>query len=161
MLFRSNYMTEIAVKYYGYDVEVNTSPKETELKFDRSGNILNNIIPSSSLPTQITSFLTKYFPGQSPSFVDKDKSGWKIFLGLGYEIEFSLDTIFTGIDGGKNVIPVSLIEDILPKNLIAYLESAYSNYYVTDIDIENYGYEIKLNNGIELDFDWMGNILSR
>ena len=49
----------------------------------------------------------------------------------------------------------------LPKNINAQIQKLYPGAFIVDVDWEAYGYEIKLNNFMELYFDRNGNFLGQ
>lgn len=49
----------------------------------------------------------------------------------------------------------------LPKNINAQIQKLYPGAFIVDVDWEEYGYEIKLNNYMELYFDRNGNFLGQ
>ncbi|TQR30332.1 hypothetical protein DMB92_07680 [Campylobacter sp. MIT 99-7217] len=49
----------------------------------------------------------------------------------------------------------------LPQNINDQIQKLYPGSFVVDIDLEAYGYEIKLNNRMELYFDMNGRFLGQ
>lgn len=49
----------------------------------------------------------------------------------------------------------------LPKNITSQIQNLYPGAFIVDMDWEAYGYEIKLNNYMELYFDRNGNFLGQ
>lgn len=49
----------------------------------------------------------------------------------------------------------------LPQNIMATIQKMYPGVFITDVDWEPYGYEIELNNRMELHFDTKGNLLGQ
>ncbi|MCW1331481.1 PepSY-like domain-containing protein [Campylobacter jejuni] len=49
----------------------------------------------------------------------------------------------------------------LPKNITSQIQNLYPGAFIVDIDWEAYGYEVKLNNYMELYFDRNGNFLGQ
>lgn len=47
----------------------------------------------------------------------------------------------------------------LPKNINSQIQNLHPGAFIVDVDWEEYGYEVKLNNFMELYFDRNGNFL--
>ena len=50
---------------------------------------------------------------------------------------------------------------VLPQNVQTQIQKMYPGAFIVDIDYEMYGWEIKLNNYMELFFDKNGNLLGQ
>lgn len=49
----------------------------------------------------------------------------------------------------------------VPQNIIAKVQSMYPGAFITDMDYEGWGYEVEVNDHLELFFDNNGNLLGQ
>ncbi|MCO5248666.1 MAG: PepSY-like domain-containing protein [Chitinophagales bacterium] len=117
----------------------------------------NNNIPNTS-----QTIISEYFPNAKIIKIEKkitpdnDGTVYEIKLDNGFEIEFDANGKVTDIDGNHQRIP----DGLLPKNILEYVQAHYPNLFIVEVDYETYGYEIELNNDIDLHFDSNGNFQS-
>jgi hypothetical protein len=118
----------------------------------------DKIISTDELPATAQAFLQTHFPSQEIRLVEKDNSSYDVYLINGFQIEFTLSGEWDEVDGNGQEIPASIIA-LIPSSIPTYVETNYPNQFIVDINKENFGYEIDLNNNIELEFDTEGNFL--
>lgn len=122
-------------------------------------NAQEQVISQKELPAAAKSFLQKYFPNGKVDYVLLEKNHlssdeYKTKLSNGVEIEFNQKGVWKDIDGHHNEIPAKLI----PKNIYTYAKSKFPNAKIVKIEKSSFGnYDIKLSNGLELEFDSKGN----
>lgn len=110
------------------------------------------VITKTELPKAATTFIDKHFKGKEISLIEKDKD----FLSVSYKVKFSDNTEvefdksgeWDEVDGNKTAIPTSFIL----KPIMTYVTSNYKEESVTKIEREARRYEVKLSNGLELEF---------
>lgn len=112
----------------------------------------------NELPTVAQTFVQTHFPSQEISLVKQEKDGYDVYLNNGFEIEFTLTGEWDDVDGRGKEIPTSIIA-LLPESIPAYVTENYPNQLIVEINKEHFGYEIDLNNNIELEFDTNGTFL--
>jgi hypothetical protein len=119
------------------------------------------VIEAGELPQAARLFVETHFSTATYSRIEKQKvadsdgSIYDVHLSNGFEIDFDADGDWTDVDGNNQQVPSSII----PEPIMVYVASQYANTYVTTIEIENNGYEVELNNGIDLVFDSNGNFI--
>ncbi len=123
----------------------------------------DNVITYEELPTLAKTFITTHFPDQAKDQVKKDNDSYDVYLS-GYEIEFNLNGEWDSVDGKRgtqrNPIPQSIL-NLLPNGILLYVAETYPNITILEVDKEINGYEITLNNDVELKFNKDGGFLSR
>jgi len=118
----------------------------------------DKIISTGDLPTTAQTFLQTHFSSQEVRRVEKDNDSYDVYLANGFEIEFTLAGEWDDVDGRGQELPSSVIA-LVPASIPAYVTENYPNQFIVEINKENFGYEIDLNNNIELEFDSDGTFL--
>jgi len=115
----------------------------------------DRVVPNAEIPPAIQQYVKKHFPNQSIVKVEMDMEGTKkeyeIKLDNRTELEFNGQYQVEKIDG-KSAIPASSI----PAPINEYVKMHYPNNTVTEWETEWNHQEVKLDNGIELEFDLKG-----
>ena len=70
-------------------------------------------------------------------------------------MEFDGNGNWDKVDCKYKAVPAALVPDVIAK----YVSANYAGALVTKIDKELYGYEIELNNGLDLKFSTNGQLL--
>ena len=112
------------------------------------------------LPTEAREFIKQYFPQSSVLYLKVDKNmfrleGYDVRLSDGTELEFDRKGQWTDVECKGSVVPASIIPDVIQ----IYLKENYNSYRVKGIKHKRWGYELKLNSGLEVEFDNQGNFL--
>lgn len=118
----------------------------------------DKIVSTDDLPATAQTFLQTHFPSQEITRVVKDKDSYDVYLANRFEIEFNLSGEWDSIDGKGQQIPNGIIA-LLPSTIPSYILQHYPNQYIIEINKEHFGYEIDLNNNIELEFDSNGTFI--
>jgi len=114
------------------------------------------IITTKELPKKALAFLDTHFNGKTIQMVEKDTD----FLSVSYkvtftdriEIEFDKNGEWDEVDGNKNPLPTTFILE----PITAYIQTNYPNAQIIKIEKETRLYEVKLDNGLELEFSKSG-----
>ncbi len=112
------------------------------------------------LPTEARELIENHFAKTDISYLKVDKNvfrieGYDVRLSDGTELEFNSKGQWTEIETWRNDVPASLIPDVIKK----YMKQNYNGQHVKKIKHNRRGYELKLANGLEVEFDNMGNFL--
>lgn len=112
------------------------------------------------LPTEARELIKNHFAKTDISYLKVDKNifrieGYDVRLSDGTELEFNSKGQWTEIETWRNDVPASLIPDVIKK----YMKQNYNGQHVKKIKHNRRGYELKLANGLEVEFDNMGNFL--
>lgn len=115
-------------------------------------------ISKDDLPASAQTFVQTHFSSQEIRRVEKDNDSYDVYLANGFEIDFTLAGEWDDIDGKGKELPASIIA-LLPASIPTYITENYPNQLIVEINKENFGYEIDLDNNIELEFDTNGTFL--
>ena len=110
------------------------------------------IITKSELPNKASGFIDTYFKEREVSRIEKDED----FLSVSYkvrfmdnvELEFDKSGEWDEVDGNNNALPTGFI--LSP--IVTYVSDHYKGETITKIEKETRKYEVKLSNGLELEF---------
>lgn len=105
-------------------------------------------INPNDLPAAAKQFLNKYFSTYSISYVERDHNSYEVTLNNGYGIDFDKSGNWTSVDCKQDEIP----SGIVPAQIVNYVSSNYTGCFIVDIE-HNRGYDVELNNGLDLEFD--------
>lgn len=111
---------------------------------------------TSALPQNIADFLQKQFPGATVAYVETDAEHggveYDVTLNDGTEVDFDRANQWEQVDCKVKAVPAALV----PAAIASYVKSNNQGLPITKISRKPYGYEIELNNGLELRFDANG-----
>ncbi|MDL2265800.1 PepSY-like domain-containing protein [Parabacteroides sp. OttesenSCG-928-G21] len=113
-----------------------------------------------SLPEVSREFLSAYFPAAQISHVKVErilfwKRNYDVILTDGTNIEFDRKGEWKEIERYRTPVPSTLI----PGKITDYVQTHFSEQMIVFIERERFGYEIELENDIELLFDFKGNFI--
>ena len=116
-------------------------------------------IEASALPQASRTTLNTYFTDANVTSARKLSSAniygsiYKALLSTGFEIDFDKDGLWTEIESERDLpIPSSFMEGQIPA-IHAYIAANYANNYAIEIEREQFGFTVELNNGVDLVFD--------
>ena len=109
------------------------------------------------LPVEARNFISQHFPQAKISNVKVDdkllmETKYEVLFSDGMKIDFDSKGNWKEIDMKNSKLPVS----ILPGSVNDYVKKTYSSNHVTKIEHDSDGYDVKLNNGLSLEFDQTG-----
>lgn len=113
------------------------------------------IIPLTDIPSEISTFISTHFPDNPIIQVIKDTDG----LELTYDI--ALDGgFFHKFNRKKEVIDIEgmskLPDSVIPNKLLEYLTTNYSDNFIISWELDDRNQQVKLDNGLELEFTMDG-----
>lgn len=107
----------------------------------------------NQMPKKAQLFVKSYFPTNEVALskVDADlfDKSYKVIFTNGDKVEFDKKGNWKEVDCKYSHVPTSVV----PSKILNYVKSNYAEQKILKIDKDKKGYEIKLSNGIELDFD--------
>lgn len=118
----------------------------------------NYTINRDNLPTQAQEMLTKHFPKAKVAMIKVDrhlfkKTDYDVKLVNGTKIEFNNAGRWTSVDCKTRAVPDALV----PKSIRNYVKKNFDGVKITQIERKLKGFEVELEDGIELTFDTLGN----
>lgn len=110
------------------------------------------------LPVVAQSFLETHFPNDQVRYIEEDNDGYDVYLENNYEVDFDKQGDWKSIDGNYKQLPESIFALIPVNSINEYITKMYPEQFITEIekDRSKNGYEIKLNNRLELIFNTDG-----
>lgn len=112
----------------------------------------DKVLSSSEYPSEITSYASTHFPNHSILQIVKDGDGmsnsFDVLLSDNISLEFNRKKELTEIDG-----KVKLPNSVIPDKIHQYVLTNYPDNYITKWKLDDGKQQIKLNNGIEIEFD--------
>ncbi len=115
-------------------------------------------IDVSELPAAARQFIKTHFAGAQVSHATVDghlfDKEYKVVFTDGREIEFGKNGDWEEVDANRGQFPIA----VLPQSIRSYLSQHYPDMPVMKADRGRYGYEVKLRNGLELEFDKSGRL---
>jgi len=116
------------------------------------------VIPTSDLPSEITSYISTHFPNNTIPQVIKDRNivnkTYDILLSEGISLEFNRKKEIITIDG-----VTKLPDSVIPVKILQYVASNYPPNVITDWALDNKNQQVELNNGLDLEFNMKGDFL--
>jgi hypothetical protein len=112
-------------------------------------------ITFQQLPQKAQQFITTNFKGVEvlSATVDDD---YEVYLANGTKVEFTLQGEWKEVKCVAGAVPAAII----PAAISKYVKTHFPNTTIVKIDKKYNGYEVELNNDIELKFDKNGNFLA-
>jgi hypothetical protein len=120
------------------------------------------VIPFEQLPQQAQDFTRTYFKAEDPlyrnAYVTYDPelfdSSYMVVFTNGDGLEFNKDGQWKDFDCTHCVVP----SEIIPAPIQSYLSAKFPGTAVKKIEKNRRSYEVKLDGGLELEFDLDGNL---
>lgn len=116
-------------------------------------------VEAAQLPTKIQEFLKKHFSAVEVSYAKQDNDWFErdytVVLTNGDKLEFSGKGEWIELDCEHNRVPVTAIPDAIKQ----YVEKNRKGNYVVELKKDRRHYDVKLNNGLEMEFSLDGKLL--
>ena len=109
----------------------------------------DRVIAFDQLPQAAQTFLKANFANKVPLVVTADWDDYTIRYESGEKIEFNRSGDWKDIECYNNKVPTSVI----PEQIVNYVKQNYPGKSVIKIERHRSVYEVKLNNGMEVEFN--------
>ena len=140
----------------GWEIELDN---DLEINFDSEFNVVTNGGNSTDYP-EISTFVETYFPQTSILKVEYDDHEIEVKLADRTEIDFTLNCEWKNIDCEDSQIYGSVPTELVPTQITDYVTANYPNNHIDKIEKKhNGGWEIELDNGVEIEFDQDFNVV--
>lgn len=110
------------------------------------------------IPAASQTFVTTHFAKEQVSFCLRDNHSYEVRLSDATEIEFDRAGNWEEVDCKYKAVPASVIK-LIPEPVNAYVVRSYPSAVITKVKVKVWGYEIELNNGLEVEFNRAGQFL--
>lgn len=120
----------------------------------------DKMITREELPEQAQMFLIQHFEGIEILYVKADRdmgvvTSYDVVLVGDVKVEFNRSGEWTSVDCERDEVP----NGVLPQGVLDYVGKRFAGAYVVEIERGLMGYEVKLSNDIDLEFDKNGKFL--
>ena len=109
----------------------------------------DRVITYQQLPQAAQSFLKQHFAKKVPLVVTADWDDFTIVYESGEKVEFDKKGNWKEIVCRSSKVPA----DVVPQQIKDYLQKNYPGKSVVKLDRHRSVYEVKLNNGMEIEFN--------
>ena len=109
----------------------------------------DRVITYQQLPQSAQSFLKQHFAKKVPLVVTADWDDYTIVYESGEKVEFDKKGNWKEIVCRTSKVPA----DVVPQQIKAYIQKNYPGKSVVKLDRHRSVYEVKLNNGMEIEFN--------
>ena len=109
----------------------------------------DRVITFEQLPAQAQTMLKKYFAEKVPLVVTVDMDDYTVMYQSGEKVEFDKKGNWREINCKTSAVPTALI----PEQIKAVVRQTYPGATIIKIDRDRRGYDIKLNNGLDIEFN--------
>ena len=108
----------------------------------------DQVIPFNQMPEAAQAFLKQHFANKVPLVVTVDWDDYTIRYESGEKVEFEKNGNWKEIDCRSSIVPTELI----PEEIKTNIASTFPGAVILKIDRNRRGYEVKLNNGLEVEY---------
>ena len=108
----------------------------------------DQVIPFDQMPEAAQTFLKQYFANKVPLLVTVDWDDYTICYESGEKVEFNQQGDWKEIDCRASMVP----QELIPEEIKANIASTFPGAIILKIDRNRRGYEVKLNNGLEVEY---------
>lgn len=109
----------------------------------------DRVITYQQLPQNAQAFLKQYFSKLVPLVVTMDWDDYTIMYESGEKIEFNKQGEWKEIDCRVSHVPTALI----PEQIKSNVQQSFPGTTIIKIDQNRRGFEVKLNNGLEIEYN--------
>ena len=109
----------------------------------------DQVITFSQMPEAAQALLKQYFADKVPLVVTVDWDDYTIRYESGEKVEFDKQGNWKEFDCRSSSVPVELI----PEEIKANINATFPGAIILKLDRNRRGYEVKLNNGLEVEYD--------
>lgn len=110
-------------------------------------------IEVKDLPAAAQQFIRTHFPDAQVSYATVDKElmskDYKVVFTDGRKVEFSKNGEWTEVKAKTGELPAAIV----PQQIRDYVAKHHAGQRVLQIERDRHGYEVKLSNGVEIDFN--------
>ena len=102
---------------------------------------------------EINNFVKQYFPEATVLMVNSEWDEYEVRLSDGTQIEFNRKAEWKKIDCDHSATYTNVPAELVPSQIATYVKSNFANQGITKIEKNRRGWEIELNNDLEIKFN--------
>jgi len=118
----------------------------------------DKIVTENDLPEEISTYISNNFPDNEVAQVTVDQEAFSkkyaVILKDNIKLEFDSKNNITDIDANA-----ALPDNVIPAEILAYVNANYPENVITDWELEDKHQQVKLDNGLTLEFSLAGEFL--
>lgn len=109
----------------------------------------------AQLPQKAQQFINTHFSSVGFLSAKQDDGEYEVMLKDGTKIDFTLKGDWKDVDCHVRAVPAAIV----PAAISQYVKAGFPNNVITKIEKKYNGYEVELNNDLDLQFDKNGNFM--
>lgn len=109
----------------------------------------DRVITFEQLPQEAKTLLMTHFADKVPLVITVDYNDYKVMYQSGEKVEFNKKGRWKELDCKVSEVPTALI----PEQIKAHVKATFPGTTIIKLDRDRRGYDVKLNNGIELEYN--------
>ena len=109
----------------------------------------DQVITFNQMPQAAQTFLKQYFGDKVPLVVTMDWDDYTIVYDSGEKVEYDKQGNWKEMDCRSSHVPTELI----PEQIKTHIKSTFPGTTILKLDRNRRGYEVKLNNGLEVEYN--------
>lgn len=114
-------------------------------------------ITKNDLPQSAQQFLNRYFSTCTIYQVLRDGHEYEVKFTNGFEVDFDKNGDWKEVDCHISAVPSAIV----PMTIANYVSTNFPQNYIVKISVDHHGYDVELNNDMDLEFDKNGKFLRR
>ena len=115
----------------------------------------DRVITYEQLPQPAKEMIKAHFASKVPMIITADFDDFEVFFESGEKIEFDIQGSWKEISCKRTFVPDALIPDMVK----AGVKKSFPEATIIKIERDRRGYEVRLNNGFEVEFDTDFNVI--
>ena len=115
----------------------------------------DRVITFDRLPATAQAMLKQNFADKTPLAITADRDDYKVMYQSGEKVEFDKKGNWKDIECKASAVPTAII----PEQIKANVKKTFPAATIIKIDRDRRGYDVKLNNGMEIEFDKKFNVV--
>ena len=108
----------------------------------------DQVITFDQLPASAQALHKQYFGDKVPLVITMDWDDYTIIYESGEKVEFDKQGNWKEIECKRSIVPQKLI----PNQIKTHVKATFPEATIIGIDRNHLGYEVKLNNGLEIEY---------
>ena len=109
----------------------------------------DRVITFDQLPQTAQTLLKTHFADKVPLVITVDWDDYKVMYQSGEKVEFDKKGNWKDLDCKVSAVPTALI----PEQIKAHVKATFPGTTIIKLDRDRRGYDVKLNNGLELEYN--------
>ena len=107
------------------------------------------VVPYDKLPVEARSFIKEHFGSEKVLQVTSEWNEYEVLFSDMSTVQFDRSGNWKEVKCRQKAIP----EPVIPSRILSYVKEVFPGRFITRIERSRRGYEVKLDNGLELEFD--------